>query len=224
METTAAATLEAEFCARLARVEDTHGAVAGLVGIEQEFRVRTPAAWPIDFRTLLPRLGGLAPPLDPDDPRARRTASGVVLTADGHEAEAVQPGFADDVSAWTRAARHELASRLDHDYVMHGYSTHLSVAVDDRRNVRLGTLFARTFAPGFMMLVDRATSPGLIIRPRPGRVELCGEFVDGPWMRGAAVYATGAVFTPGTTPQRRRFPSPCRVSSSTDTLRTKTAR
>jgi len=199
VDTSSAATLEAEFRARLARVEETRDAVAALVGIEQEFRVRTHTAWPIDFRTVLPHLDGLARPLDPDDPSARRTASGLVLTADGHEAEAVappivvRPGFADDVGAWTRAARHELSSRLGHDHVLHGYSTHLSVAVDDRRNARLGALFTRTFAPGFMMLVDRATSPGLIIRPRPGRLELCGEFVDGPWMRAAAVYATGAV-------------------------------
>ena len=44
-----------------------------------------------------------------------------------------------------------------------------------------------------MLLVDRATSPGLIIRPRPGRVELCGEFVDGPWLRAAAVFSVGSV-------------------------------
>src|SRR4029079_9472373 len=62
-----------------------------------------------------------------------------------------------------------------------------------------------TFAPGLILLVDRGTSPGLIIRPRPGRLELCGEFVDGQWMRAAAVYTTGAVLAchnalTGTTP------------------------
>jgi hypothetical protein len=44
-----------------------------------------------------------------------------------------------------------------------------------------------------MLLVDRVTSPGLIVRPRPGRTELCGEFVDGPYLRAAAVYAAGSV-------------------------------
>jgi hypothetical protein len=44
-----------------------------------------------------------------------------------------------------------------------------------------------------MLLVDRVDSPGLIIRPRPGRLELCGEFVDGPWLRAAAVYAAASV-------------------------------
>jgi hypothetical protein len=178
-------------------VEDV--AAGGLVGFEQEFIVSTRDLEPVDFRRVLPQLEGLAPPLDPDDPRARRTVSGVVLTADGREAEAaappiaVRPGFADDVGAWTRAARHELETRLGDDYTLHGYSTHLSVAADNRRNARASALFARTFAPGLMLLVDRATSPGLIIRPRPGRVELCGEFVDGPWMRAATVYAAGAV-------------------------------
>jgi hypothetical protein len=192
-----ATTLEAEFRARLAPVEAV--GVAGLVGIEQEYTVRTRDAGPVDFRDVLPALTDLAPPLDPDDPRARRTPSGLVLTADGHEAEAaappveVRPGFADDVGAWSRAARVELATRLGDEYALQGYSTHINVAVDNLRNARLGALFTRTFAPGFMLLVDRAASPGLIIRPRPGRVELCGEFVDGPWMRAAAVYATGAV-------------------------------
>ena len=147
MDTTAA-TLEAELCARLAPAEDL--GVGGLVGIEQEFTVRARDAWAVDFRTVLPDLDGLAPPLDPDDPRARRTASGVVLTADGREAEAatppvaVRPGFTDDVAAWTRAARHELASRLDEGYTLEGYSTHLSIAADDRRSARVGALFTRT--------------------------------------------------------------------------------
>ena len=160
---TIAATLEAELRARLAPVQDS--GVAGLVGIEQEFVVRTRDLSPVDFRSVLPRLDGLAPPLDPDDPRARRTASGVVLTADGREAEAVappiavDPGFTDDVAAWTRATRHELTSRLDDRYALEGYSTHLSVAADNRRSARVGALFARTFAPGFMLLVDRASSP-----------------------------------------------------------------
>jgi hypothetical protein len=192
-----AATIEAELRARLNPAGDVP--VAGLVGLEQEFVVRTRDASAVDFRSLLPYLEDLSPPLDPDDPRARRTASGVVLTADGNEAEAVtppiavRPGFADEVSAWARAGRRELSTRLDDDLALEGYSTHVSVAADDARSVRVGALFARTFAPGFMLLVDRVSSPGLIIRPRPGRVELCGEFVDGPWMRAAAVYATGAV-------------------------------
>lgn len=43
-----------------------------------------------------------------------------------------------------------------------------------------------------MLLMDRPTSPGLLIRPRPGRLELCGEFIDGKALRVAALFAAGS--------------------------------
>ncbi|MFA5883800.1 MAG: hypothetical protein WDA60_08120 [Acidimicrobiia bacterium] len=192
-----AASLEAELRARVGSTRVA--APASLVGLEHEFTVRTATEWPVDFRDLLPGLDLRGGALDPGDPHARRTRSGVVVSADGSEAEvavppiAVEPGFGDTVARWSRAARRELTTRLPADYALTGYSTHLSVAVGDARNKRLGALYARTFAPGLMLLVDRATSPGLIVRPRPGRTELCGEFVDGPWLRAAATYAVGSV-------------------------------
>ena len=193
----AAAALSARFVAVLGGAR--HDEPGGLLGIEQEFTVRTGSEWPADFRELLPELPIAGDPLDPGDPSARRVASGVVITADGREAEAVtppvevRPGFARDAAGWARVARHELESRLPDAYTLSGYSTHLSVSIDDARNPRVAALYTRTFAPGLMLLVDRATSPGLIVRPRPGRVELCGEFVDGPWLRAAAVFSVGSV-------------------------------
>lgn len=193
----AASRLEREFAARVGGPRDDQP--GALVGIEQEFTVHTPTAERADFRTLLRESGVVGSQLDPNDPNAWRTPSGVVVTADGREAEAatppvsVQPGFTGDVSAWARAARREVEAVLLGSHSVRGYSTHLSISVDDRRNPRVGALYARTFAPGLMLLVDRVDSPGLIIRPRPGRLELCGEFVDGPWLRAAAVYAAGSV-------------------------------
>jgi hypothetical protein len=174
-------------------------APGSLLGVEQEFTVRTSTAWPADFRELYPALSVNGAALDPADPNARRCRSGVVVTVDGREAEVatppvpVRPGFAHETEAWARAARDELVGLLPDAYAVSGYSSHLSVSIDDARNTRVGALYARTFAPGLMLLVDRATSPGLIVRPRPGRTELCGEFVDGPLLRAAAVYAVGSV-------------------------------
>jgi hypothetical protein len=171
----------------------------GLLGVEQEFTVGDDGGGPVDFRALVPMLDIDGVRLDPADPNARRLRSGLVVTVDGPEAEmatppvAVQPGFTRDVAAWARAARTELAALIPEPYTLSGYSTHLSVAVDDAYSTRVGALYARTFAAGLMLLVDRVTSPGLIVRPRPRRTELCGEFVDGPWLRAASVFAAGSV-------------------------------
>ena len=37
------------------------------------------------------------------------------------------------------------------------------------------------------------SSPGLLVRPRPGRLELCGEHVAGDPARAAAAFAVGSV-------------------------------
>jgi hypothetical protein len=170
----------------------------GLLGVEQEFTVRTRAGWPVDFGELLPDLTVGRDALDPSLPGARRWRSGAVLSADGREAEvaappvAVRPGFAAETTAWGHAARRDLAKLLPESYALSGYSTHFSVSVDDARNPPIGGLYTRTFALGLMLLVDRATSPGLIVRPRPRRLELCGEFVDGAHLHAAAAYAVGS--------------------------------
>ncbi|TML65940.1 MAG: hypothetical protein E6G14_15650, partial [Actinobacteria bacterium] len=193
----APADLSRQFAALLGGAH--HDEPGTLLGLEQEFVVRTPSASPAHFGDLLTDLAIASDPLDPGDPNARRCRSGVVVTADGPEAEAatppiaVRPGFPEDVAAWARIARRELEELLPVSYSLSGYSTHLSVCIDDARNTRVGALYSRTFAPGLILLMDRATSPGLIIRPRPGRTELCAEFVDGPWLRAAAAYAVGSV-------------------------------
>jgi hypothetical protein len=183
----------------VARVGTAPGDAPGsLLGIEQEFTVRMQSGWPVDFGELLPALEGRGDALDPSRRGARRCHSGAVLSADGREAEVatppvpVRPGFAGETAAWGHAARRELTDLLPQSYALTGYSTHLSVGVDDARSPTAGGLYTRTFALGLMLLVDRATSPGLIVRPRPGRLELCGEFVDGPGLHAAAAYAVGS--------------------------------
>ena len=75
--------------------------------------------------------------LDPSDPNAYRCRSGVVVTVDGREAEvatppvSVQPGFASETEAWPVQTRNELVALLPATYSLSGYSTHLSVSIDD---------------------------------------------------------------------------------------------
>lgn len=43
------------------------------------------------------------------------------------------------------------------------------------------------------LLMDRTRSPGMLVRPRPGRLELCGEFVADNAARAAVAFAVGSV-------------------------------
>lgn len=168
-----------------------------LVGVEQEFRILL-GPEPIDFRWVLDRLPVRGRRLDPADPLAYRCPWGGTLTADGPDAEvaippvAVEPGFGGHVQAWAALARAELTAVLPSDLRAEGYSTHLSVSAEDRVNERACRLMARRFAPALMLLTQRSESPGLLVRPRPGRLELGVEFVDGPALRAAAVLVAGA--------------------------------
>ena len=53
-------------------------------------------------------------------------------------------------------------------------------------------VYAERFAPALMLLLDSPSSPGLLVRPRPGRLELCGEHADGDRFRAAALFAAGS--------------------------------
>src|SRR4051794_21640515 len=112
----AAARLERDFAARVGNVHDD--APGSLLGIEQEFSVRTMAAARADFRSLLAQFPVIGTRLDPNAPNAYRPPAGVVVPADGHEAEAappplaVRPGIAEEATAWARAARREIEAVL----------------------------------------------------------------------------------------------------------------
>ncbi len=167
-------------------------------GVEHEYEVRDPAGRPVDFRLLADGLG-LGRRLDPGDPYAARGPWGGVVTVDGAEAEVVTPpvpvghGAPDELHAWTAAGRDALADSLPPGHTVHGYSTHISVAVPDGVVRRVADLVVRHLSPALMLLLDRADSPGLLVRPRPGRLEVCGEYVQGPALRqAAAVVIAGA--------------------------------
>ena len=166
------------------------------IGVEHEFRVLA-AADQVDFRSMVGDLGLGRDGLDPGDPRARRLHCGALLTADGREAEIASPpvvlgpGFSAELVGRTDHASRQLAGVLS-DHSLEGYSTHLSVQVHDRHVVRTARRFVASCAPSMMLLMDRSDSPGLLVRPRRGRLELCGEHVTGDSLRAASVFAAAA--------------------------------
>ncbi len=59
----------------------------------------------------------------------------------------------------------------------------------------IAAVMASRFAAPMMLLLDRATSPGLLIRPRPWRTQVEGEFIVGPQLSAALVFVAAAVRT-----------------------------
>ncbi len=168
-----------------------------VVGIEHEFIVRALDGAPVDFRRLLPALEVPRARLDPGDRHAVRLPSGLALTCDGSEAEfatppiALEPGFTDEALRWIAAGDRTLTDLLEDEFAIEGVSTHLSVAIPDEHVVEVAGLFARTFAPALMLLMERSDSPGLLVRPRWGRLELGGDYCKGRPLAAALAVATG---------------------------------
>jgi hypothetical protein len=169
-----------------------------VVGLEHEYQVERGGAQ-VDFGALIHNLGLGVRHLEPSDPNAYPLASGAVLTNDGQEAEiALAPtrigvGFSFDVAARADAERRALLGLLGPAHELRGYSTHISVATPNRIGERVATMFASRFAVPMMMLLDDSRSPGLLIRPRPGRTEICGEYAAGSRLATALLFAVAAV-------------------------------
>jgi hypothetical protein len=167
------------------------------VGIEHEFEVKLHGQ-PVDFRRLLPRLLVDQLRADPADPLATRLPWGVI-TADGLEAEIatapidLQPGFVARAVDATNEAGRALRDACPPDHQLIGFSTHISVSWNVRRDDLLARTWARVFAPVLMLMLDQPTSPGLVVRPRPGRLELCGEYANGDQLAGAVAFAAASV-------------------------------
>jgi Bacterial Ig-like domain (group 3)/IPT/TIG domain len=171
---------------------------AGLLGLELEFSVRSAGGGRVHFGSLIHRLALNGTALDPGDPNAYRCSWGGVITADGAEAEIAtppvraRPGFAARLEAWAHTGEAELRRAVPCGIELDGYSTHLSAAMPAKLNDRVCRLYAGTFAADLMLLMDRADSPGLLVRPRPGRTELCGEFLENEPLAAAAAFVAGS--------------------------------
>ena len=169
----------------------------GLLGLELEFSARSVRGGRVHFGSLIHRLGldGIA--LDPGDPNAYRCSWGGVTTSDGAEAEIAtppvwtRPGFAGRLQGWARTGEAELRRAVPRGIWLDGYSAHFSAAMPAKLNDRVCRLYAETFAADLMLLTDRMDSPGLLVRPRPGRIELCGEFIENDSVAAAAAFVAG---------------------------------
>jgi len=168
------------------------------LGLEHEFLVHDRRGRRLDFGTIVDDLGLGPGRLSPADAHAHPLPSGSVVTADMREAEialpptTVEAGFAQRLDAAAHWEREALAARIP-GLRLTGDSTHLSVMLPDDVDADAVALqFAARFAVGQMLLMDRRQSPGLIVRPRPGRLEIGGEYVVGDALRASAAYAVGA--------------------------------
>jgi hypothetical protein len=83
---------------------------------------------------------------------------------------------------------------------------------------RTATLVVRHLSPALMLLLDRRSSPGLLVRPRPGRLEVCGEYVTGSALRQvlAVVVAAGELCAEAAGSRPARALLPPRLSLRTE--------
>jgi IPT/TIG domain-containing protein/centrosomal CEP192-like protein len=169
----------------------------GLLGLELEFSVRSARGGQVHFGSLIHRLNLDGTALDPGDPNAYRCSWGGVITSDGAEAEIAtppvrtRPGFIAQLQGWARTGEAELRRAVPRGIELDGYSAHFSAAMPAKLNDRVCRLYAETFAADLMLLMGRIESPGLLVRPRPGRTELCGEFIQDQPLAAAAAFVAG---------------------------------
>ncbi len=169
---------------------------ASVVGLEHEYSLSVTGER-LDFRALIHDLAIPGRRLDPGDLNAYRCASGLAITCDAEDAEVVspplpvQPGFAIEVAAWAEHGRAELLRLLPAGVTVTPFSTHISASMPDDLVDAACELFARTFAPALILVLGGADSHGVFVRPRPGRLEVCGEHAMGGRLAAAATLVAG---------------------------------
>ncbi|MBK6663061.1 MAG: hypothetical protein IPG47_10025 [Thermoflexaceae bacterium] len=175
------------------------GHSGAFAGVEHEYRVLDGDGNAVDFRDLLHRLPVRGRRLDPGDANAYRLDSGLALTADELEAEVVTPpvrvgrGFGSEVVALADEGRRTLETLLPAGMRLDGYSTHINIAVPRGDLDAIARRYALTFGPAFAAIAEREDSLGIYVRPRPGRLELCGDFIEREQLATAARFAVGTV-------------------------------
>jgi len=168
------------------------------LGIEHEYAVFD-VDRQTDFRQQVHHLGFPGRPLHPTNTDMYLTPSGLAVMADGLVAEIASPpellcaGSASALDAWAARGRALLEAHIDASLTLLPGSTHLSVEMRSRKADQICLWYAQTFAPALMLLMDNASSPGHLVRPRPSRLEIGGEFVQGTRLRAAATFLAGSV-------------------------------
>ena len=175
-------------------------AEARRVGIEHEYQL-SDTHGRVDARALWPSIAFDGLRLDPGDANAVRCRWGGVLTTDGREAEIATPPVRLGDNGVERAVvladvgASALAEALPDGVTMRGFSTHLNVEVHDRRVCEVARTIVGRMAPALMLTLDDGGSPGLLVRPRHGRLEVGGEFQRADALLAAGVLSAGAVLS-----------------------------
>lgn len=155
-------------------------------GVEQEFEIFLAGA-KLDFQRVFPavarKLGGvpfrgrdLAAVVDPgymlasDDTEAEFATAPIDLTGTG----------ALDLAGEVVRCRESMLDALlgGHADEVRGYSTHLNLGLRHGGELALALAVAELVGPSLTLLLEGPDSPGLLIRPRPLRLEIGTEYVD----------------------------------------------
>jgi hypothetical protein len=153
----------------------------------------------VDFRSIIHGLALGVHHLDPVDPYAYRLATGSVVTCDEMEAEIaippepVAPGFAARAAERAASAVAHLRELAPSGSELHGYSTHVSISAPDALVEEVARLLTFTATPALLLAGSAPNASGLMVRPRPGRVELGFSFIPEPSIPALLVLAAGIV-------------------------------
>lgn len=173
-----------------------------LLGLEQEFDL-SDGDQDLDFRGLYPRAIGRArsfPFRNCDS--AAIVEAGYMLGCDGKEAEFATAPIHLNGDGPLALAHEAIRCRSHMLQLLHGagvpvvrgYSTHLSVSVPPGREREIAEAFSFMLAPALVLLLEARSSPGLLLRPRRGRLEVGSEYVDDESQLTAAIaFLAGAV-------------------------------
>jgi hypothetical protein len=175
---------------------------ARILGVEQEYDLFAGRS-PLDFRALFARSLARrhSVPFRNCDSAAILDA-GYMLACDGQEAEFATAPIDYHGEGCLTLAREVIRCRQDMLKLLHGigipdvrgYSTHLNISVPPGREWHLAIALSKTVAPALILLMEARQSPGLLIRPRRGRLEIGSEYIDHEdQLAAASVFLTGAV-------------------------------
>jgi hypothetical protein len=170
-----------------------HRGPASLAGLEQEYGVWR-AGRQLDFGRYIERVVPAGSRRSfAFDANARIVRSGAVWTVDAPHAEIATPPrrlvfgvcgqMADDALTEREALRRRVRGAFPHSVYgvpmeLRGYSTHLNAYAAGVDGWALAHRFAVTYGPAVMLLAERPGSPGLLVRPRPKRLEIGTEFLE----------------------------------------------
>ena len=173
-----------------------------LLGIEQEYDLFS-GGRQLDFRTIFSRVIAQTHsiPFRYCDNAAILDA-GYVIASDGQEAELATVAISSRNDGCLRLA-HEVSRCRRHMLLLlekvgvgevRGYSTHLNISVPIGRELEMASALSKTVAPALILLMESRQSPGMLIRPRRGRLEIGSEYIDDEkQLTAAAVFLTGVV-------------------------------